>query len=425
MKRRPACKHSLESLVLRFLEVSIAQRNMHLDSAPALFAAIGIILLLIKLRVHVGYAIVAGASFLALVTLSMREALYLGFSTITSWATLKLMLILFSVLLLSYTMESAGMLTRLTSALSKLGGGLTLITVPLLIGLLPMPAGALVSAMMLSGIVREQGIAREKATFAYYWFRHLWIPAWPLYPAFIITMGVVEVNTLQLVEINLPLTLAALLAGLLLLRLNVRFRAAGSFRETLPELASGAWPIAAIVLLALVLKVELAFAMPAVLLLTLAHTRPDKQKLKEICGKALDRRMAVLIFGVMLFRNAIEASSAASRVIELLSGAGLPVLAVAPLVSFLIGFAVGIEMAPPSIALPLFISFVGRGDAIVGEHLLLIFAAGYLGVQLSPMHLCFTVSASYFKASMSGVYRYVALASLLSFAMVAGFVILL
>jgi len=165
--------------------------------------------------------------------------------------------------------------------------------------------------------------------------------------------------------------------------------------------------------------------MPAVLLLTLAHTRPDKQKLKEICRKALDRRMAVLIFGVMLFRNAIEASSAASRVIELLSGAGLPVLAVAPLVSFLIGFAVGIEMGPPSIALPLFISFVGRGDAVVGEHLLLIFAAGYLGVQLSPMHLCFTVSASYFKASMSGVYRYVALASLLSFAMVAGFVILL
>ena len=38
-----------------------------------------------------------------------------------------------------------------------------------------MPA-ALLSAMMLSGIVKEQGIAREKATFANYWFRHLWIP---------------------------------------------------------------------------------------------------------------------------------------------------------------------------------------------------------------------------------------------------------
>jgi len=46
-------------------------------------------------------------------------------------------------------------------------------------------------------------------------------------------------------------------------------------------------------------------------------------------------------------------------------------------------------------------------------------------VQLSPMHLCFTVSVDYFKASMSRVYRYVALASLLSFAMVAGLVILL
>lgn len=398
---------------------------MHLDPALALFAAIGLILILIKLRVHVGYAIVAGALLLAVSVLPPAGVISLLTSTITSWATLKLMLILFSVLLLSYTMESAGMLTRLTSALSKLGGRLTLITVPLLIGLLPMPAGALVSAMMLSGIVREEGVPRERATFVNYWFRHIWIPTWPLYPAFIITMGVVETSTLQLVEINLPLTLAALLAGLLIVRPDTGFRAKGNLRETLPELAFSAWPIAAIVLLALVLEVELVFALLTVLLFTLIHTRPKKEKLKEIGRKALDTRMAVLIFGVMLFRNGIEAGSAASRVIELLSTAGLPIVAVAPLVSFLIGFAVGIEMAPPSIALPLFISFVGKGDAIVGEHLLLIFAAGYLGVQLSPMHLCFTVSASYFRASISKVYRYVGLASLLSFAMVAGLVILL
>jgi hypothetical protein len=397
---------------------------MHLDSPLALFIAIGIILLLIKLRKHVGYAILAGASFLALATLSSREALTLAFSTLTSGATLKLMLILFSVLLLSYTMESAGMLSRLTSAISKIGGKAVLVTVPLIIGLLPMPAGALVSAMMISGLVREQGIAREKAAFANYWFRHLWIPTWPLYPAFLITMGVVEAGTLQLVEINLPLTLAALVAGLLITYPDLEFRSNGKFKEALPELVKNAWPIAAIILLALVIKVELAYAMLAVLVLTFAYTRPSKAEFKEISRKALDPRMAVLIYGVMLFRNGIEASSAASRVIELLSGAGLPIAVVAPLVSFLIGFAVGIEMGPPSIALPLFISFVGRGDAIIGEHLLLIFAAGYLGVQLSPMHLCFTVSVDYFKASMSRVYRYVGLASVLSFAMVAGFVAL-
>ena len=95
MKRRPACKLSRGTL----------------DSAPALFAAIGIILLLIKLRVHVGYTIVTGAGFLALATHPLREALRLALSTATAWATLKLMLILFSVVLLSYTMESAGMLT--------------------------------------------------------------------------------------------------------------------------------------------------------------------------------------------------------------------------------------------------------------------------------------------------------------------------
>ncbi|WP_456474142.1 DUF401 family protein, partial [Candidatus Pyrohabitans sp.] len=380
---------------------------MHFDSAIALFIAIGIILLLIKLRKHVGYAILAGASFLAIATLPSREALSLASSTLASGATLKLMLILFSVLLLSYTMESAGMLSRLTSAISSMGGKAVLVTVPLIIGLLPMPAGALVSAMMLAGMVKEQGIPREKATFANYWFRHLWIPTWPLYPAFIITMGVVETSAMELIRINLPLTLAALFAGLLITYPDLEFRSKGGFRGAFPALALNAWPIIAIILLALVAGVELAYAMLAVLFLTLAYTRPSPDKLIEIGRKALDPRMGVLIYGVMLFRNGIEASSAASRVIEMLSGAGLPITVVALVVSFLIGFAVGIEMGPPSIALPLFISFVGRGDAIVGDHLLLIFAAGYLGVQLSPMHLCFTVSAEYFKASMTKVYRYV------------------
>ncbi|NOZ59005.1 MAG: DUF401 family protein [Euryarchaeota archaeon] len=366
-----------------------------------------------------GFSIVAGALLLIAVTLPADEGVELAVFTASSEATLTLMLIIYSVLLLSYTMESAGMLSGLTSSLAALGGRLILVTIPLLIGLLPMPAGALVSAMMLSGMIKEQRLSPETATFANYWFRHLWIPTWPLYPAFIITMGVVELDALKLARINLPLTLAAVVSGLLLLRRELR-APSSSTRDpgTLLSLLKSAWPIAAIILLALVAGVELSAAILLVLLTTLLLTRPPPAKLRQIARKALDPRMGVLIYGVILFRNAIEASGAAAGVMEHLSGLGLPVVLVAMAVSFLVGFAVGIEMAPPSIALPLFISLIGRGSDVAGDQLLLIFTAGYLGVQLSPMHLCLTVSASYFKASISRVYRRVALACALSLGLV-------
>ena len=407
-----------------FPEVSLGTGGMQHDPAAVLFLTIGIILLLIKFRMHVGYSVVTGALILILFTLPTEDVLHIITKTASSGATLTLLLLIYSVLLLSYTMESAGMLSRLAGSLTAIGGRLTLIAVPLLIGLLPMPAGALVSAMMLSGVVKEHGISREEATFANYWFRHLWIPTWPLYPAFIITLGVAEINPAELIKINLPLTIAALFAGLLLLRRELHLSGASHEPRAVRGLAGSIWPILAIILLTLVAGVALILSILLVLLLTILLTRPPLPELKKALRRALDPRMGVLIYGVLLFRNGIEASGAAARVMELLSSQALPVAAVAMILSFLVGFAVGIEMAPPSIALPLFISFVGRGDAVVSEHLLLIFTAGYLGVQLSPMHLCFTVTADYFSASISKVYRLLTVAGAVTLLIVAAGVLL-
>lgn len=403
-------------------EVNEPKGGMHLESSIALLVAIAIILLLIKLRLHVGYAIIAGAAFLSLATLSPEESLLLGYHTLKSPDTLRLLFILFSVLTLSFTMESMGMLENITNAFSQVGGKSALIAVPLVIGLLPMPGGALVSAMMIAGLVRGREI--ERATFANYWFRHLWIPSWPLYPAFIITLGVVEIGALELVKANLALTLSSLFAGLLLAHPYLDFRSSGNVKKAVPALSRNAWPIVAIILLALIAGLELSVAIGAVLVLTLLYTRPSFGKMKQIATSALDFRMGVLIVGVMLFRNTIEASGAAENMLNLLESLGLPIIVIAPLMSFLIGFAVGIEMAPPSIALPLFLSFVGKGSEVVPEHLLLIFAAGFFGVQLSPMHLCFTITADYFKASITRLYRYTLPASALSFAVVVGFILL-
>lgn len=383
----------------------------------ALLLSIAVMLLLIKLLKHAGYAVFSGAVLMSLLTLGATGTLYALFHTITSPATLRLMGILFSVLFLSYSLEKAGILRELALGMKSLAGGFSIVLVPLMIGLLPMPGGALVSAIMLRGIVSEKP---EQASFANYWFRHLWIPTWPLYPAFIITMGVLEAGAPQVIMANLPLTLFSLFSGFLL-SLPFIFSLKAE-RCSLNGKFRGALPIAGIAFTTLVLKVDLLYSILIVLAVTLLLLRLSLKELREVAPHALDIRMGVLILGVMLFRYVIEQSGSARAMFELLENMGFPPFVTAMAVSFIIGFAVGIEMAPPGIALPLFTGLIGTGDNLNPEVLLLIFSAGFLGVQLSPMHLCFILTASYFRVSLSRVYRYVIASSILTFFLVVLYV---
>jgi hypothetical protein len=51
--------------------------------------------------------------------------------------------------------------------------------------------------------------------------------------------------------------------------------------------------------------------------------------------------------------------------------------------------------------------FTGTGD-VIHKNLMLVFGAGYLGVMLSPLHLCLVFSADYYKANLYRVYKILA-----------------
>ncbi|GAH55733.1 unnamed protein product, partial [marine sediment metagenome] len=114
-----------------------------------------------------------------------------------------------------------------------------------------------------------------------------------------------------------------------------------------------------------------------------------------------------LLYVIMLYKATIEGSGAAYTLFSDMQNIGLPALTVLAALPFLMGFATGIGMGFVGISLPLLVPFLTLGSGVNSYALLLAYTSGYVGVLLSPVHLCLILSAEYFKASLAKVYRYI------------------
>ncbi len=372
-----------------------------MDPSLALFVSIALILLLIR-RINVGYAITLGALLLGVLTIGASTLKELV-ATATSFETLRIMGIVVSAFTLGFSMQELGLLKSLSEAVSGMVDRLSLITLPAIVGFLPMPGGALVSAIMLTDLVKKYGTEPEKATYLNYWFRHLWVPVWPLYPSFIIAMAVVEVGYHRIIEACYPVTVGMILAGLPFVprALRVKFRF-----EDVRSILKSVYPLLIVVFLAIVLRIDLLVTLPIAIAILYAHKRPNGERIRRILSRTIDPKILVLVFGVMFYKNLICVTHSAQIFFLHLRELRVPTPLASFLLAFVVGFSVGIEISYSAIALPLLTAFTGMGSALIPKNLMLVFGAGLLGVMLSPLHLCLILTSEYYSADMGKVYRY-------------------
>jgi integral membrane protein (TIGR00529 family) len=120
-----------------------------------------------------------------------------------------------SILILSELLQSSGQLARLSQSIVDLFGlyRVTYTVLPALIGLLPMPGGALFTAPLMDDVSADI-IPPHKKTLINFWFRHIWEYSWPMYPALLLAASLSQVDRNQMALLQFPLTVIALGVGL-------------------------------------------------------------------------------------------------------------------------------------------------------------------------------------------------------------------
>ncbi len=370
---------------------------------------VGLLLFLLVIKANLSLSILLPGILLAILfRMNARGIIISVYHSLTSFSTIRLLLIIYLVLLLVEIQKTKGSLRKLVRGMEGLFGNkwLTITLSPALIGLLPMPGGALVSAPTLDEALPKGKVKPELKTFINYWFRHIWEFFWPLYQGFIVTVAIFGIRTVELMKNQFYFMIIAVALGYISMAIFLP-----SVGNNLPKenpgkslliLAKGTWEILAIVVFILIFNVDLLLSLLIVTIFSFLISVPLNKKFR-ILLKAFNVNILLLIASVMIFKGFVLNSSLSQLLKGNISGSKtlLPVLMVS--IPFSLGFLTGVNTAFAGIAFPLFVSIVGQNI----NYISLLYISGFSGVLLSPLHLCLVLSAEYYGAKLFKVYKYI------------------
>lgn len=315
------------------------------------------------------------------------------------------------ILILGNLLNKTGILRNINSSLETFikDRRLTLIIPSILMGLLPVAAGAMLSAPVVEESGNKIGLNAETKTFLNYWFRHIWEYVWPIYPALILAAAIVNVPIQEIMLNQFPLTLSSIVAGFIFGIRKIPYRS--KLKDKSGESIRGiyrfffyAWPIFAIIILVLVFKLNLVLSLLIIVASTLVTTKIKMKKVLLIIKNSLSWRIVSLIISVMIFKRMLEVSGILLILPKIFNHLGISPLLILFFLPFFIGLLTGVTSAFVGVTFPLLLPFIGMKNPNL-TYVMLCYAGGFSGVLLSPLHLCLIVTKDYFKADLVKVYR--------------------
>jgi len=117
--------------------------------------------------------------------------------------------------------------------------------------------------------------------------------------------------------------------------------------------------------------------------------------------------VVVTLGGVMIFQSFLDASGLLPAAGEQLVRSSAPPELIIAFLPFLAGLVTGIAIGFAGPAFPLVVGLADNlGDMSQGSALVLAFTTGYVGMMLSPVHLCYVLTRRYFHVPLPATYKY-------------------
>lgn len=394
---------------------------------PFLKLALVFLLMLcgIRFRLGLGFSALGGSLLLAVIFgVPLQQWLQLSLDIFTDRTVLTVWGVVILVLSLSSLMEQTKQAERFMEALAcKITSPIVrMVFFPVLIGLLPMPGGAVFSAPMINAVAKNLHVPEEDKSLINYWFRHTAEMSWPLFPALIMAAGLAGISTPQLSCWTAPMTVVFAMVGWWFFIRPLRVAAAPA-----PPVHDGGWgavlrqgaPIFVALAGALLMEVLLSLLLPghpmddgvlvalvvAVVLCLRQNGLGLRAFVKTVCRPHV-RSMIFMVGALGVFKNVLAGGGVVEQLLE--AGTGPAALwMVALVLPLIVGALTGLLMACVGSTFPLLIVLAQSmgGDGGIMPWLVLGLASAMTGCMASPLHICFVLSCEYFKVGMASSLR--------------------
>jgi len=380
-----------------------------MDAAKLLFVFLLIVIALRK-KLSVGITLFGAG----LVTAVLYQV---GFNDLTNgyWELLqsrKFISLTSVVLLITFLgslLKELKYLDRLSAACQGLYGGnrTAVALLPPLVGLMPMPGGSLLSAPLVNNVLTDKGYKPEFRTATNYWMRHVVEFFWPVYPGIILTEAMTGMPILSVSLMQASVGGVTLLIGLSLFirKIDVGNNNNGNhLMQAITGILGSVWPIVVAILIYGVLRIELAFAVLITLAILIVVAKPTWPALRVSLKKGLSYKLVMLIFGTLSFQTVLELAGAIESIPAMAATFSLPDEIVIFLVCFTVGILTGMVAAYIALGYAILAGFLFTPVYNPG-YILIAYSAGFMGVMLSPSHLCLILTNDYFGSDLGKVYR--------------------
>jgi hypothetical protein len=301
-----------------------------------------------------------------------------------------------------------GFLRKLTDSCRSLWGGRKTATLvlPPLVGMMPMPGGSLLSAPLVDSVLSDSRYSPHFKCAVNYYFRHNIEHFWPIYPGMIVSSAVTGLPVAAIALLQFPLAVIMLILGLIFFIRHVDNHADDrkNIWQSLAGIGAAIWPIAIAVGVYAIFRIELSLAVLTALIAVVVVTRPPRATLWLSLRKGLSYKLVFLMFGILSFQTALELSGAVKLLQQLSVEHGLPDELIIIIVSFSSGLLTGMFAAFVALGYTLLAGFLYQ-PVIVPANIFLAFLSAYIGMMLSPAHLCLIVTNEYFRSDLLRVYR--------------------
>ena len=388
--------------------------------------AVVLILIIVLLRRKVSMSAVMPIGALVLGIIYLTPPLeFLKATTVALFSpkSLEMTLTLMLTMVMENILRTTGMLKRMVSSLSTAvtDRRFVMAAMPAMIGMLPSPGGAVFSAPMVNEAAGDACITPEQKALINYWYRHIWEYVSPLYPGIILAAGITGLSTQTLFIANLPFALSVVGWGALFCFRGIGRQEAqppltGRRREFLTFIAMIS-PIMLALLLVVLFRVNAVLALGVAVLALYGYHRYTPAMIFKNLRESVSGKALFLVIGIMIFQEVLRTTGALGGISAFFAASRMPVHLLLFLIPFIAGVMTGLTVGFVGITFPLLLPLMGAptpSPALVA----LAFGAGFAGVMLSPIHLCYVLTCEYFQADIAKVYHRLLLPSALVMAAV-------
>ena len=367
---------------------------------------VSIAVLLLVSRKNLPLALFSSAIVLGLFTISPLTIGMKIYETLIDPSILLLAVAMGLIPLIGGVMEESGQMDGLVNNL-RIGKKSFLGISPALIGMLPVPGGALLSAPLVEKV--GEGIEPGTKASLNVWFRHILFLVYPISPELIVSIEIAGLDVYDALPYLFPFFICSLLIGYVFFLRGIKGKIAYEKKFSAKDLTVPLMVIALVPILDFSLQkmvdlplreISLIIAVIGSLSLSLSLSNLNPAKVLAIGKKMRIWHFALIILGMFVFLNIFKASG----VPEMIASANFSKPMLCVVIGFLLGIVTGRIQVPASIIIPIYLAS-SKLSSMQPSVFAITFFSIFLGYVISPIHPCVSISMEYFKIQIKDFLR--------------------